>query len=187
MYKQDSRSQQTTLLSPQYVVCTSFLRKTRVDLFNINTHHCSSKSRASCRLHWLQYIQPTALKLKLTLFSDKQDLDLLKCFFHLVELYHTILRDKRLREKATETRMFQQFLLLCNEIPLVKSKYTVFLNANICIFVCKFTFIVIHFFNCCHPKKLINWSSTFFKSLWGKYTQFSGINYQNRGESESEY
>lgn len=114
----------------------------------------------SYRLYCLKYIQRTALKLKLKLFVLRQTrFRPTKMFFQLVKLYHTILRDKRLREKAVETRMCHQ-CLLCNEIPLVKSKYKVFLNASISIFICRFTFIIIHFFNC-HPKKLINWSSAF--------------------------
>lgn len=104
----------TTVL-PMHIL----LRKARVG--QLSTHHCSGR--------WVQHklytflfkvVQCTALKLKSKLFSDKQDSDVLLCFFHLAKLYHTILRDKRLRENAAEQQSFH-----VKEMPLVKSKYTV--------------------------------------------------------------
>lgn len=52
--------------------------------------------------------------------AQAADFIFLFLFFHLAKLYPTILRDKRLREKAAE----QQFLFYIKDIPLVKSKYS---------------------------------------------------------------
>lgn len=124
----------------------------RASVGQLSTHHCSGRwVQQKLWTSLFKVVQCTALELKSKLFSDKQGSDVLVCSFHLAKLYHTILRDKRLRE-TNRTAAEQQFLHV-KEIPLVKSKYSL-TNIQNGIFI--IAFVVVYFFNCCHPEKLVN-------------------------------